>query len=119
MKRMVAVLIGVLAAAVLAAAVLAQSALASEDGKLTLGPAGYAGPGAKRTLVVAGTANVVLGSDDHVVICHATGGPKGSGFVQIAPPASGVANGHGGHEADRDVIPPFAFSDKKGSDTSL
>ncbi len=109
-----AVLIGVLAAAV-----LAQGALASEDGKLTLGPAGYDGPGAKRTLVVAGTANVVLGSDDHVVICHATGGPKGSGFVQIAPSAAGVTKGHGGHEADRDVIPPFTFSDKKGSDTSL
>jgi hypothetical protein len=114
MRRMVAVLIGALAAAV-----LAQGALASGDGKLTLGPAGYDGPGAKRTLVAAGTANVVLGSDDHVVICHATGGPNGTGFVQIAPSASGVVNGHGGHEADRDVIPPFSFSDKKGSDGSL
>jgi hypothetical protein len=70
-------------------------------------------------LVVAGTANVVLGSDDHVVICHAIGGPKGTAFIQIAPSAAGVTKGHGGHEADRDVIPPFTFSDKKGSDTSL
>src|SRR3954471_13689704 len=114
MKRMVAVLVGVLTAAV-----LAQGALASGDGKATLGPAGYSGPGAKRTLVVAGTANVVLGSDDHVVICHATGGSKGDGFVQIAPSASGVVKGHGDHEGDRDIVPPFTFSDKKGTDSSL
>ena len=114
MRRMVAVVL-----AVLGAAVLAQGALASDDGKTTLGPAGYSGPGAKRALVVAGTANVVLGSDDHVVICHAIGGPKGTAFIQIAPSAAGVTKGHGDHEADRDVIPPFTFSDKKGSDTSL
>jgi len=114
MRRMVVVVVGVLAAAV-----VAQGALASGDGKVTLGPAGYSGPGAKRTLVTAGTAGVVLGSDDHVVICHAIGGPNGTAFNQIAPSASGVVNGHGDHEADRDVIPPFTFSDKKGSDASL
>jgi hypothetical protein len=113
MRRMVAVVLGVLVAAV-----LAQGALA-RDGKTTLGPAGYSGPGAKRALVVAGTANVVLGSDDHVVICHAIGGPKGTAFIQIAPSAAGVTKGHGDHEADRDVIPPFTLSDTKGSDTSL
>ena len=114
MRRMVAVLVGVLAAAV-----AAQGALASGDGKITLGPAGYSGPGAKSTLVVAGTANVVLGSDDHVVICHATGSKNGDGFVQIAPSASGVVKGHDKHQDDRDIIPPFSYAGKYGSDAAL
>src|SRR4051794_26098304 len=98
--------------------VLAPAALADNGGKLTLGPAGYSGPG-NRALVLAGSANVVLGDDDHVVICHAIGGPRGTDFNQIAPSASGVVNGHGDHEADRDIIPPFTFPSKKGADTSL
>jgi hypothetical protein len=113
MKHLVAVSL-----AVLATAVLAPAALADNGGKLTLGPAGYSGPG-NRALVLAGSANVVLGDDDHVVICHAIGGPRGTDFNQIAPSASGVVNGHGGHEADRDIIPPFALQTKKGADTSL
>src|SRR3954463_2489964 len=113
MKHLVAVSL-----AVLATAVLAPAALADNGGKLTLGPAGYSGPG-NRALVLAGSANVVLGDDDHVVICHAIGGPNGTDFNQIAPSAAGVVNGHGGHEADRDIIPPFTFQSKKGSATSL
>src|SRR3954470_4131936 len=108
----------VLAVAVLGCAVLVQPALASDDSKVTLGPKGYE-PHGKSGLVVAGTANVVLGSEDHVVICHAIGGPRGTDFNQIAPSASGVVNGHGGPEADRDIIPPFALQTKKGADTSL
>jgi hypothetical protein len=108
-----------LAVGVLAAATLAQSALAGGDSKVTLGPSGYELHG-KSTLVLAGAANVVLGSEDHVVICHAIGGPKGSDFNQIAPSAAGVASGHGSHEGDRDIIPPFAYESKKGDkDTSL
>jgi len=114
MKHLVAVLL-----VVLAAALLAPVALADNDGKLMLGPAGYSGPGNKATLVVAGSANAVLDDGDHVVICHAIGGPRGTDFNQIAPSASGVVNGHGDHEADRDIIPPFTFQSKKGADTSL
>jgi hypothetical protein len=104
-----------LAVGVLAAATLAQSAFAGGDSKTTLGPSGYE-PHGKSTLVLAGTANVVLGSEDHVVICHAIGGSKGSDFNQIAP----VAHGHGSHEGDRDIIPPFVYESKKGDkDASL
>jgi hypothetical protein len=109
-----------LAVAAFVTATLAQSALADGGSKVTLGPAGYSGPGNNRSLVLAGTANVVLGSEDHVVICHAIGGPKGTGFNQIAPSASGVAYGHGSHEGDRDIIPPFVYSSHKGDqDASL
>jgi hypothetical protein len=108
-----------LAVGVLAAAALAQPALASDDSKVTLGPSGYE-PHGKSTLILAGTANVVLGSEDHVVICHAIGGPKGSDFNQIAPSASGVLTGHGAHEGDRDIIPPYVYESKKGDrDSSL
>jgi hypothetical protein len=108
-----------LVAGVLAAATLAGAALAGNDGNVTLGPSGYA-PHGKSALVLAGTANVVLGSEDHVVICHATGGPKGSNFNQISPSASGVASGHGSHEGDRDIIPPYVYESKKGDkDASL
>jgi hypothetical protein len=113
MKHLVAAVL-----AMLVAAALAAPALADNDGKTTLGPAGYNGPG-KTALVTAGTANVILDDGDHVVICHAIGGPKGSRFNQIAPSASGVANGHGGHEADRDIIPPFTLRTKNGTDASL
>jgi hypothetical protein len=108
-----------LAVGVLAAAALAQPALASDDSKATLGPSGYE-PHGKSTLILAGTANVVLGSEDHVVICHAIGGPQGSDFNQIAPAASGVLDGHGAHEGDRDIIPPYVYESKKGGrDSSL
>jgi hypothetical protein len=108
-----------LAVGVLAAAALAQPALASDDSKAMLGPSGYE-PHGKSTLILAGTANVVLGSEDHVVICHAIGGPQGSDFNQIAPAASGVLDGHGAHEGDRDIIPPYVYESKKGDrDSSL
>ena len=114
MKHLVAAVL-----AVLALGVLAPAALADSDGKTTLGPAGYSGPGAKRSLVVAGTANVVLDEADHVVICHAIGGPSGSRFNQIAPSAQGVASGHADHQGDRDIIPPFTLRTNKGSDASV
>jgi hypothetical protein len=114
MKHLVAAVL-----AVIVAAALAAPALADSDGKTTLGPAGYSGPGAKRSLVVAGTANVVLDEADHVVICHAIGGPNGSRFNQIAPSAQGVASGHGDHQGDRDIIPPFTLQTHKGSDATL
>jgi hypothetical protein len=114
MRQLIALAVGVFVAAT-----LAQSALASGGSKVTLGPAGYNGPGNNRSLVLAGTANVALGTEDHVVICHAIGGPKGTDFNQIAPSASGVAIGHGSHEGDRDIIPPFVYSYKGAQDTSL
>jgi hypothetical protein len=114
MKHLVAAVL-----AVIVAAALAAPALADSDGKTTLGPAGYSGPGAKRSLVVAGTANVVLDESDHVVICHAIGGPDGSRFNQIAPSARGAASGHGDHEADRDIIPPFTLQTRNDTDASL
>jgi hypothetical protein len=80
--------------------------------KITLGPAGYDTPGQSR-LVIAGTANVVVGPGDHVVICHAIGGANGTEFVQIAPSA-GVVFGHDGHEGDRDIVPPFVYRDNQG-----
>jgi hypothetical protein len=104
--------------AAVAVTVFAPSALAGNDHR-TLGPAGYDTPG-KSALVLAGTAGVELGSDDHVVICHAIGGAKGDRFNQIAPSASGVVQGHNGHEGDRDIIPPYTYVDSKGQkDTSL
>jgi hypothetical protein len=108
------VYIGVITA--VAAAVLAPSALAGNDHR-TLGPGGYDTPG-KSALVVAGNPGVELGSDDHVVICHAIGGAKGDRFIQIAPSASGVLHGHDGHEGDRDIIPPYTYVDRKGNKTS-
>jgi hypothetical protein len=100
------------------AAVLAPSALAANDHR-TLGPAGYDTPG-QSTLVLAGAGGIELGSGDHAVICHAIGGAKGTEFIQIAPSASGVLNGHDGHEGDRDVIPPYTYVDNKGQkDASL
>ncbi len=84
-----------------------STALAAGNPNEVLGPVGYAGP-PKATTVVAGTANVTLTSGDHVVICHAIGGPNGTRFIQIAPSA-GVAAGHVGHEGARDIIPPFSI----------
>jgi hypothetical protein len=107
MKGCIAVL------AAVAATALAPSALASNNHR-TLGPAGYDTPG-KSALVLAGTSGVELGSGDHVVICHAIGGAKGDRFNQIAPSASGVLNGHDGHEGDRDIIPPYTYVDHKGN----
>jgi hypothetical protein len=101
-----------LAAGMLAAAVIAQAAVAGNDGKLTLGPSGYDVKG-KSALVVAGTANVVLGHDDRVVICRATR----SGWEQHARPAEHAVEGK---DAARDIVPPFVVVSKKGeTDTSL
>ncbi len=106
----------IVAVAAFAAMAVAPVALATNPHK-TLGPAGYNTPGGS-TLIVAGPSGAVapvLGSGDHVVICHATGGANGTEFNQIAPSASGVLNGHDGHEGDRDIIPPFVYRDNQGS----
>ncbi|MBA2475970.1 MAG: hypothetical protein H0V40_08480, partial [Actinobacteria bacterium] len=109
MKKVLAV------AAVLAAAIMVPVASAAENGKRTVGPAGYNTPG-QGTLVLAGPSGAaapVVGSGDHVVICHAIGGANGTDFIQIAPSA-GVVFGHDGHEGDRDIIPPFVYEDNQG-----
>ena len=102
----------------LATAVVAAPAALAGNNHVTVGPAGYDTPG-NSTLVVAGTAGAVVGAGDHVVICHATGGANGDGFVQIAPSA-GTVFGHDGHEGDRDIVPPFVYEDNQGDrETSL
>jgi hypothetical protein len=86
--------------------------MAGNDGKVTLGPSGYDVHG-NATLVVAGTANVVLGRDDHVVICRA----KKSGLEQHARPAEHVVEGK---DAAGDIVPPYVVVSEKGEkDTSL
>ena len=107
MKQVLALAVGMLAAAA-----IAPATLAGNDGKVTLGPSGYDAKG-NSTLVVAGTANVVLDKDDHVVVCRA----EKSGWDQAARPA-----GHtlGGKDAAGDIVPPFVVVSKKGDrDTSL
>ena len=107
MKQFLALAVGVLTAATLAGA-----ALAGNDGKVTLGPSGYEAHG-KSTLVIAGTANVVLAPDDRVVLCRA----KKSGFEQSARPADHVSEGK---SAEGDIVPPFVVVSKKGEqDASL
>jgi hypothetical protein len=107
MKQVLALVVGVLAAAA-----IAQAAMAGNDEKVTLGPSGYDVHG-KATLVVAGTANVVLGHDDHVVICRA----KKSGWEQHARPAEHAVEGK---DTAGDIVPPFVVVSKKGEkDTSL
>jgi hypothetical protein len=107
MKQVLALAVGMLAAAV-----IAQAAMAGNDGKLTLGPSGYDVHG-KAMLVVAGTANIVLGHDDRVVICRATK----SGWEQHARPAEHAVEGK---DAAGDIVPPFVVVSKKGEkDTSL
>jgi hypothetical protein len=101
-----------LAAGMLAAAVIAQAAMAGNDGKFTLGPSGYDLKG-KSALVVAGTANVVLGHDDRVVICRAAR----PGWEQHARPAEHAVEGK---DAAGDIVFPFVVVSKKGeTDTSL
>jgi hypothetical protein len=107
MKQVLALAVGMLAAAA-----IAQAAMATNDGKVTLGPSGYDAKG-KSALVVAGTANVVLNADDRVVICRA----KKSGYEQAARPAEHAL---GGNDAAGDIVPPFAVVSRKGDkDTSL
>ena len=107
MKQVLALAVGMLAAAA-----IAQAAMATNDGKVTLGPSGYDAKG-KSALVVAGTANVVLNADDRVVICRA----KKSGYEQAARPAEHALSGN---DAAGDIVPPFAVVSRKGEkDTSL
>jgi hypothetical protein len=107
MKQVLALAVGMLAAAA-----IAQAAMAGNDEKVTLGPSGYDVHG-KTTLLVAGTANVVLGHDDRVVVCRA----KKSGWEQHARPAEQEVEGK---DAAGDVVPPFVVVSKKGEkDTSL
>jgi hypothetical protein len=107
MKQVLALAVGVLAAAA-----IAQAAMAANDEKVTLGPSGYDVHG-KATLVVAGTANVDLGHDDRVVICRA----KKSGWEQHARPAEHAVEGK---DAAGDIVPPFVVVSNKGQkDTSM
>src|SRR5919201_5849458 len=107
MKQVLALAVGMLAAAA-----IAQAAMATNDGKVTLGPSGYDAKG-NSALVVAGTANVVLNADDRVVICRA----KKSGYEQAARPAEHALSGN---DATGDIVPPFVVVSRKGEkDTSL
>jgi hypothetical protein len=56
----------------------------------------------------APTPTGTTSSKDHVTICHATGSSTNP-FVVISPSASGVVNGHIGHQDVEDVIPQFQF----------
>ena len=104
------------AALALVTAVAAAPAALAGNTHVTVGPAGYDTPGGS-TLVVAGRSGTVVGPGDRVVICHATGGANGDGFVQIAPSA-GTVFGHDGHEGDRDIVPPFVYEDNRGNRNS-
>jgi hypothetical protein len=92
---------------IVAMAASAAFAAGGNNGEV-YGPAGYSGPPAATTIVATDSSAPVLTSGDHVVICHAIGGPNGTRFIQIAP-STGVAAGHMGHEGARDIIPPFTI----------
>src|SRR4051794_35440965 len=44
-----------------------------------------------------------------VTICHATGSATNP-YVMITPNVNGIISGHGAHQDQRDIIPPFDYN---------
>lgn len=77
------------------------------------------GIGAGAALAIAPGAALAQGNSNagnKVTICHATGSTSNP-YVMISPNANGVINGHAGsgHQAGRDIIPPFDYNDHGSS----